>query len=60
MEGNFEVVEWEGGRYLRATSNGLVGIPLPKTLPDRFTIPDPEADPVAGNEGQAVSLSQRP
>lgn len=37
VQGNFEVVEWEGGRYLRATSNGLFAIPLPRTLPDRFT-----------------------
>lgn len=38
VQGNWEVVEWEGGRYLRATSNGLLAIPLPKTLPARFTI----------------------
>jgi OmpA-OmpF porin, OOP family len=38
VQGNWEIVEWQGGRYLRATSNGLVAIPLPRTLPDRFTI----------------------
>lgn len=38
VHGNFEVVEWEGGRYLRATSNGLVAIPLDTTLPERFTV----------------------
>jgi outer membrane protein OmpA-like peptidoglycan-associated protein len=38
VQGNFEVVEWQGGRYVRATSRGLVAIPLPKTLPERFTI----------------------
>jgi OmpA-OmpF porin, OOP family len=38
VQGNYEVVEWEGGRYLRATSNGLFAIPLPRTLPERFTI----------------------
>lgn len=37
IEGNFELVEWEGGRYLRATSGGLIAIPLPETLPERFT-----------------------
>jgi outer membrane protein OmpA-like peptidoglycan-associated protein len=39
--GNWDVVEWEGGRYLRATSGGMVAIPLPETLPDRFTIEFP-------------------
>jgi outer membrane protein OmpA-like peptidoglycan-associated protein len=39
VEGNWDVVEWEGGRYLRATArSGLVAIRLPKTLPERFTI----------------------
>ncbi len=38
--GNMEVVEWQGGRYLRKT-NGSYGsfvIPLGETLPDRFTV----------------------
>lgn len=38
IQGNFEVVEWAGGRYLRATSNGLLAIPLPSDLPERFTV----------------------
>lgn len=38
ISGNWEVVEWEGGRYLRASSNGVLAIPLPDTLPDRFTL----------------------
>lgn len=37
-QGNWEIVEWEGGRYLRATSGGLVSIPLPSELPERFTV----------------------
>ncbi len=37
IEGNFELVDWEGGRYLQATSGGLFAIPLPETLPERFT-----------------------
>jgi outer membrane protein OmpA-like peptidoglycan-associated protein len=37
VEGNFEVVEWEGQRLLRATSGGLIALALPKTLPERFT-----------------------
>lgn len=39
--GNWEVVEWEGGRYLRATANGTIAIPLPRTLPERFTVEFP-------------------
>jgi OOP family OmpA-OmpF porin len=38
IEGAWEVVEWQGGRYVRATSGGMIAIPLPQTLPDRFTI----------------------
>lgn len=41
LSGNWEVVEWQGGRYLRATANGAVGITLPETLPDRFTVEFP-------------------
>lgn len=38
IQGNFELVEWEGQRLLRATANGSFAIPLPTTLPERFTI----------------------
>jgi OmpA-OmpF porin, OOP family len=38
IEGSFELVEWEGSRYLRATSGGMVALPLPSELPERFTI----------------------
>jgi OOP family OmpA-OmpF porin len=38
IQGNFEIVEWQAGRYLRATAGGILGIPLPNTLPERFTI----------------------
>ncbi len=38
VEGNWEIVDWEGSRYLRATSGGLVAIPLPQQLPERFTL----------------------
>jgi outer membrane protein OmpA-like peptidoglycan-associated protein len=41
LAGNWEVVEWQGGRYLRATSPGAVRIDLPATLPERFTIEFP-------------------
>ncbi len=41
LAGNWEVVEWDGGRYLRATAAGAVSLDLPETLPDRFTIEFP-------------------
>lgn len=37
VQGSFEIVDWQGSRYLRAVSPGLFGIPLPRTLPERFT-----------------------
>lgn len=45
-QGNFEVVEWQGQRAVRATEYGTLIIPLPETLPSRFTF---EADYVGGN-----------
>ncbi len=36
--GNMEVVEWQGQRLLRATSQSAFYVPLPETLPERFTI----------------------
>ncbi|HSJ63492.1 MAG TPA: OmpA family protein [Gemmatimonadaceae bacterium] len=41
VQGNWEIVEWEGGRYLRATANGTIAIPLPDSLPERFTVEFP-------------------
>lgn len=38
VSGNFEVVEWEGGRYVQVTANGLVVLRLPRVLPERFTV----------------------
>lgn len=35
--GNFEVAQWNGAPFLRATSSGKVMIPLPEVLPQRFT-----------------------
>ncbi|MEM8556723.1 MAG: OmpA family protein [Bacteroidota bacterium] len=36
--GTMEVVEWEGSRLLRGTGNDRFTIPLPETLPERFTV----------------------
>ncbi|MEZ4416120.1 MAG: OmpA family protein [Gemmatimonadota bacterium] len=38
VSGNWDVVEKGELRYLRGTSSGAVKVPLPETLPDRFTI----------------------
>lgn len=38
VEGSFEVIEWQERRYLRALSGGMFAVPLPETLPERFTI----------------------
>jgi OOP family OmpA-OmpF porin len=37
-EGNMEVVEWQGGRYLRSTSYGSFLVSLAEPLPERFTL----------------------
>lgn len=36
--GNMETVEWQGRRWLRATSTGEFRLPLPEILPQRFTL----------------------
>jgi outer membrane protein OmpA-like peptidoglycan-associated protein len=38
IEGSFEIIEWQGERYVRALSGGIFAIPLPETLPEQFTI----------------------
>ena len=38
IDGSFEVIEWQGERYLRALSGGMLAIPLPRTLPEKFTV----------------------
>lgn len=37
-EGNMEVVEWKGERWLRGTTDGKFYIALPEVLPERFTV----------------------
>lgn len=54
ITGNWEVVDWQGGRFLRATASGLIAIPLPETLPDRFTI---EFSVNLGSSGQYVGIT---
>lgn len=39
VDGNMEVAEWRGNRYLRVTSwPGKIVVPLPEVLPERFTV----------------------
>jgi len=38
FEGNMEVAEWEGRHFLRMSTNVDFEVPLPQTLPDRFTL----------------------
>jgi OmpA-OmpF porin, OOP family len=38
IAGNMEIAEWKGGRYLRATTTSEFAIPLPQSLPERFTL----------------------
>ena len=38
IDGNMEIVEWQGSRWLRVASAGQFSVALPETLPERFTI----------------------
>lgn len=38
MDGNVEVVEWQGRRFVRATDESTFQVPLAAVLPERFTI----------------------
>ena len=48
-EGNAEVADWEGGKWLRVSKSTKFTVALPETLPDRFTI---EFDYVTNNKRQ--------
>ena len=52
--GNWDVVEWQGQRYIRATTGGTISLTLPEVLPDRFTIEFP-ASVQHGNASLRVS-----
>lgn len=38
ISGSFDVIDWQGKRYLRALSNGTFAIVLPEELPEKFTL----------------------
>jgi outer membrane protein OmpA-like peptidoglycan-associated protein len=56
IEGNWEVVESQESRYIRATSGGAIAVPLPATLPERFTLEFP-ASVSHGNASIRLSTS---
>jgi outer membrane protein OmpA-like peptidoglycan-associated protein len=56
VNGNWEVVESQGARYVRATTGGAIAIPLPATLPERFTM-EFQASVQHGNAFVRVSTS---
>jgi outer membrane protein OmpA-like peptidoglycan-associated protein len=41
IAGNWEVVEWQGQRFIRGTTGGTISIDLAEVLPERFTIEFP-------------------
>lgn len=51
VKGTAEVVEWQGNKMYRAEGTSFVTIPLPETLPERFTI---EFDLYRANTGNTA------
>ncbi len=37
-EGNAEIADWEGGKWLRVSKSAKFAVILPETLPERFTV----------------------
>ncbi len=56
LEGNWEVVEWQGQRFIRGISGGTISVELPETLPERFTIEFP-ASVQHGNASLKISTA---
>ena len=60
IEGNMQVVEWQGRRFLRnEIKHSVFLVQLPETLPEQFTIEFEMYDP-AGATGIGVALSEPP
>lgn len=53
LEGNAELVEWQGRRFVRATDGSAFQVALPSVLPDRFTL---EFDVHTPNPQNGVSV----
>ena len=56
VAGNWDVVEWQGQRYVRGTTGGTISVKLPEVLPERFTIEFP-ASVQHGNASLRVSTA---
>jgi OmpA-OmpF porin, OOP family len=56
LQGNIQVVEWQGRRWLQATSKSAFAIPLPETLPSQFTM---EFDVTLPHNGLVVTFADR-
>ncbi len=52
--GNMEVVEWQGQRWLRSGGHDVLGITLPETLPERFTM---EFDLAGSGNGMEINFA---
>ncbi|MEM6782769.1 MAG: OmpA family protein [Bacteroidota bacterium] len=57
--GTMEVVEWQGARLLRGTGGDRFTIPLPETLPERFTVEFDIHDP-ATEGGTSIVFGEVP
>ncbi len=53
-EGNMEVAEWQGSRWLRASTPGVFVVPLAEVLPERFTL---EFDYYAPHEWCSIEVA---
>ena len=49
--GSMEIVEWQGQRWIRDGGNGEFYVPLPETLPERFTM---EFDLTGSGNGMSI------
>ncbi len=56
LNGNMEVVEWTGGRWIRATAGSAFAVKLPRVLPDKFTLEFPV---FFGHPGQWMRVTFR-
>jgi outer membrane protein OmpA-like peptidoglycan-associated protein len=58
-QGNMEIVEWQGGRYLRSTADSQFIVELPEALPEKFTIEFEYYEPTGFYNGAIVTDADR-
>lgn len=56
LNGNMEVVEWNGGRWIRATAGSAFAVQLTSVLPDKFTLEFPV---LFGHVNQTIRVTFR-